>query len=92
MIDTNELTELLQEAGRRHHEAFITSDGADPEWPKWYAGYLQARIWDRFGTVPTQSELVYALVAAEKAHAAARTDEPWPVYYARFFLDHFGGA
>ena len=31
-------------AGRAHHQAFIETDGEDPEWPLWYASYLQAPL------------------------------------------------
>ena len=30
----------LREAVRAHHQAFIETDGDDPDWPDWYADYL----------------------------------------------------
>ena len=89
-MTVDELAELLMETGRKHHAAFAVSDGADPEWAKWYAGYLQAQLWDRLGSLPSQSELIYTLVAADKAHANAAPDEPWPSFYAARLLEQFG--
>ena len=85
-ISEAELAALIAETADRHHEAFIESDGADPDWALWYAGYLQARLWDRAGRLPSRSELVYLLVAAERAHAASGSDEPWATTYARSIL------
>ena len=74
---------MLTEAGQRHHEAYVEADGVDPEWALWYASYLQAKLWNDAGTLPTRSQLVYLLIDAERAHAAADGDEPWPAFYAR---------
>lgn len=81
-----ELAVLLEETGRRHHAAFAATDGVDPEWALWYAGDVQARLWDAAGRLPTRSELVHLLVTAEREHIAAGTDEPWPPFYARLIL------
>ena len=35
------LVDLFREAGHAHHAAFAATDGADPDWPIWYADYLQ---------------------------------------------------
>ena len=86
-MDHTGLTALLQEAGGAHHQAFLSTDGGDPEWPLWYAGWLQTRLWDRAGRLPTRSELVRLLLEAEEAHAAADTDEGWPSFYATRILD-----
>jgi NAD(P)H-hydrate epimerase len=86
-ISEVELAALIQQTAERHHTAFIESDGADPEWPLWYAAYIQAHVWDRSGRLPSRSELVHLLVSAERAHAASGSDEPWPTTYARFILE-----
>ena len=46
-ISEKELAALFMETGKHHHEAYETSDGVDPEWALFYAGYLQTRLWDR---------------------------------------------
>ena len=38
------LCELLREASRVHHQAYIAVDGDDADWPLWYAGYLLERL------------------------------------------------
>ncbi len=81
------LTDLLEEAGQRHHEAYIESDGIDPEWATWYAGYVQAQLWDAAGRLPSRGELTYLLIAAQRAHDEAGSAEPWPPFYARHLLD-----
>lgn len=80
------LTGLLEQAGQRHHAAYLEADGVDPEWALWYAGYLQAHLWDAASIVPTRSRLVYLLIEAERAHAAAGGSEAWPRSYARHIL------
>ena len=37
---TGQLEGLFREVGEAHHQAYIETDGADPEWPLWYAEYL----------------------------------------------------
>lgn len=80
------LSALLLQTKQAHHRAFIATDGDDPEWPLWYAGYLQPRLQSEFGLVMTQSELVYWLLRAEKQRAAEGTQMPWPDYYAERWL------
>lgn len=82
-ISDEELTELLAEAGRRHHEAFISSDGVDPEWPLFYAAYLQTRLWDGLGVLLTRSEIVHVLVASDEALRRGEEKGPWPPIYAQ---------
>lgn len=87
-ITVEELAALIEETGHHHHQAYIDSDGADPEWPLWYAGYLQAKLWDRGGSLPTRSLLVHLLLGAETAYAEAGLSDPWPPFYAKVILDH----
>lgn len=82
-MDVAALAELLEEAGRAHHEAFIASNGADPEWPMWYAEYLQPRIVEMGEAELTRSELIYLLVAAARSHADDG-EEGWAQAYASF--------
>ena len=41
---TRQLEELFREASEAHHQAYIETDGADPEWPLWYADYLRDKL------------------------------------------------
>ena len=87
-----QLADLFRETGRVHHQAFIATDGDDPEWPLWYAGYLQEKIGALLNTEFTRSELVYLLVSAEREQALRAPGEDWTIYYARFFVERYGSA
>lgn len=91
-LTRDDLADLLVETGRHHHAAYADSDGVDPEWALWYAGYLQARIWDRAGTLPTRSQLVYLLLRGEAELAADGGHTPWPQYYAGVLLSALAGG
>ncbi len=90
-ITVEELADLIKETGEHHHQAYEASDGVDPEWALWYSGYLQSRLWDRAGRLPSRSLLVHLLLSAEAAHAKADSDEPWPSFYAKAILDTLSG-
>ncbi len=81
-ITDTELAELFVETSKRHHAAFIDSDGVDPEWPMFYAAYVQTRLWDRLGVLITRSELVYVMVDADLALLAGTATGAWPTVYA----------
>ena len=88
MTDNAILAELLVETGHHHHQAYISSDGVDPEWALWYAGFLQTKLWNTHGEIPTRSKLIYLLISAEEAFDSAEQNEEWPVFYARHILNH----
>jgi hypothetical protein len=82
-ISDRELAGLLKETGRHHHAAFIASNGIDPEWPLFYAAYLQTKLWDRLGVLLTRSEIVHVLVAADGAFRSGEEEGEWASVYAR---------
>jgi NAD(P)H-hydrate epimerase len=84
-----ELADLLRETGEAHHHAFIETDGADPEWPIWYADHLQERLSQQFEREVTQSELVYLFVLADREHRARASDQPWPEFYASVIVNEY---
>ena len=83
------IADLLRQTGEAHHQAFIETDGADPEWPIWYADYLQERLSQQFEREITRSELVYFFVLAERQHSAEASHEPWPEFYAQMIVNEF---
>jgi NAD(P)H-hydrate epimerase len=91
-ITQPEVAELLLETGHHHHQAYVDSDGVDPEWALWYSGYLQSRLWDRAGSLPTRSLLVHLLLSAERDHAASTGEVPWPQFYAGVILAALASA
>lgn len=80
------LARLLAEAGRSHHQAFIDTDGDDPEWPLWYAGYLEDRIPAHLGMALTRSKLVQCLLNADDDYNTASPGQPWSEFFARYLL------
>ena len=82
-----QLTQLFQEAGKAHHEAFAASDGADPDWPIWYADYLVEPLRSRLTAHLTRSRIVYCLIAAEEERQGRAPGSPWEEYYGRHFVE-----
>jgi glutaredoxin len=79
---------LLAETGRAHHNAFEATDGADPDWPIWYADYSRDKFADRFGLDFTRSKLVYCLMNADMEHQARAPEVEWSVFYANQIVEH----
>lgn len=78
---------LLRETADAHHDAYLESDGFDPEWPSWYAGRLQAPL-AAIGIDLTRSVIGYLLVACEREFPDARSG--WPEAYAPRFIAEAG--
>ena len=73
------IAHLLDDAGRAHHKAFFDTDGADPDWPLWYADYLLDNLRLALRAQFTRSELVYLLVMLDREqrmHAPGATWTP----------------
>lgn len=83
------LADLLRETGTAHHQAFLSTDGEDPEWPLWYAERLQERVGRLMGRSFTRSELVYFLLFADKEYARQSPRPDWPVFYADLFVQRY---
>jgi len=85
--DAGQLAGLLRETIAAHHGAFIEVDGADPEWPIWYAAYLHERLPELQGVALIQSEWVFLIVKAEQQRLGEGSDEPWYDFYSRVILE-----
>lgn len=83
---------LMVETGKAHHHAFAATDGADPDWPIWYAEYLQAPLGKLLQTPFTKSQLVYCLMYADFERAALASDGDWTGFYADHFIERFAPA
>ena len=83
-----QLAALFAEAGRAHHKAFEATNGEDPDWPLWYAEYLQEPFAERFDLAFTRSQLVYCLMNADMEHQARAPDSDWPEFYAHELIAH----
>jgi len=91
-VTVERLATLFKQTGEAHHEAFLDTDGEDPEWPIWYAEYLEDRLAPFLAAPLTRSRLVFCLIGADDEHRAAEPDAPWAEYYARRFLECLGPA
>ncbi|MEM6926303.1 MAG: glutathione S-transferase N-terminal domain-containing protein [Myxococcota bacterium] len=86
---TDEVAELLKQTGHAHHQAFLATDGADPEWPLWYAEHAKDRLNELLGVSLTQSEIVALLVTLDQEHRAQGGEAPWPAFYAEKAAERF---
>jgi hypothetical protein len=88
---TEQISQLLHEAGETHHRVYRIVDGADDDWASWYADWLVrlSELPALLRTTPVRSELTYLLVSLDKEYAAGQPAEPWETYYAQRILAHF---
>jgi hypothetical protein len=77
---------LLRQCAEAHHRAFAAEDGADAEWPMWYAAHLQTPMSELLACEVTQSALVYWLIKVEKTRRREAPDHDWPPFYAADLL------
>jgi NAD(P)H-hydrate epimerase len=85
----DEIEALIIETAEAHHEAFLETDGADPDWPIWYAQYMHDRLTSLLEANFTISELVYMIVWAEKERGLKAPGADWASYYTRFLLERY---
>ncbi len=83
--EIQQLSDLFRQAAQAHHKAFVRKD-QDPEWPLWYAEYLQPRIRPYLAEPISKSNLVCWLLKTEKARVVA----DWPTVYALKLLEEYG--
>ncbi len=91
-VTVERLAALFKQTGAAHHEAFLETDGDDPEWPLWYAEYLHERMTPFLAAPLTRSRLVFCLLETDDEHRATDPDAPWPEYYARRVVECLGPA
>ncbi len=79
---------VLERAEHVHAEVSAERDGADPEWPLFYAWWLLtwSRLTELLGVSPTRSELAFELIAADREYRAEPRSEAWSAFYARRLL------
>jgi hypothetical protein len=80
------LEELFREVGEAHHQAYIETDGDDPEWPLWYADYLRDKLAPLLDANFTKSEFVYLLVMVANEQPLSAPGANWARYYAKKFI------
>lgn len=86
------IVELLQETGHAHHQAFLATDGADPDWAIWYTDYLYEKLPVYLGTQLDRSELVYAFKRLDYEIRMFFPNTPWPRFYAQELISRYSSS
>jgi len=88
MTNRDRLAELLGRTAEAHHRAFAATDGADPDWPSWYATYLLQNGLEHLVEVDTLSVpgLTRLLTEADRRHRAESDGTSWELFYAKLLL------
>jgi NAD(P)H-hydrate epimerase len=84
-----DLAELFRTASQAHHDAFVETDGADPDWPEWYSKYLALPLSHRLGTTLPPDMIAVALRTVEKEMRGLAPGSEWTEYYAHWFLARY---
>ena len=85
----DEIASLLVETGKAHHQAFIETDGADPEWPLWYAEYLHDKLPPLLDASLTKAEIVHLLLDLEMHRQGLAPGAKWAPYFARVMVGRY---
>jgi len=80
------LAELLEQVSTAHREAFAETDGANPEWPAWFAGQIVEGFNEILGSELSEGQIAGLLSEAEQEHMMTAPGREWPAYYAEFFI------
>ncbi|GCE10093.1 hypothetical protein [Dictyobacter aurantiacus] len=84
------ITALLHQAGIAHHTTHIETNGDDPEWPIWYAGYLLENGFEALLNAKLlKSDLIYLLVLVDRQQKSEAPGAQWETYYANFFARRY---
>ncbi|HEX8941093.1 MAG TPA: hypothetical protein VF763_13105 [Candidatus Limnocylindrales bacterium] len=84
------VADVLERAERTHGIVTARTNGADPEWPLFYAWWLLR--WSELpellapAPAPTISVLAARLLALDADYRRAAPPEPWSIVYARALL------
>lgn len=83
---SQKIQELLIETKKEHDQAFTETNGEDPEWPMWYAGYLKEKLTALLNIEITKSELIYLLISAEEKRKKSKAKKEWQKYFSDFLI------
>ena len=82
-----ELISLLERTEQAHAAAFQSTDGADPDWPIWYAEHMLESARQSLDPDLSKSQLIYCLMDAENEHQALAPKSDWPAFYANHLME-----
>jgi hypothetical protein len=80
------LAELLRQTRHAHHQAYLATNGADPDWPTWYADYLVDNLPSHLGVRLNKEDIANFLVLLDDQHKSQSPGADWTQFYARAFL------
>jgi glutaredoxin len=83
------VSQLFRDCVRAHGEAFPGCKEDDPEWPAWYADFLQKPLEQALDTEFSRSHLIYCLMTADFEHTARAMDADLAAYFAAQFVEHY---
>jgi len=86
------IAELLVQTGHAHHKAFEATDGADPDWPIWYAEYSRDKFAERHDMDFNKSQLIYCLMTADFEHQARSPASSWSEFYANEIVERYAAS
>lgn len=78
------LADLLMAAWHAHHDA---TGGPDPEWPRWYAGFLDGELDPYVGFNPDVETIEEWLTIADRRFREEKAALEWAPAYAGVILE-----
>ena len=84
-----QIARLFEDTQHAHHQAYLATDGVDPDWPLWYADYLQDKLPPLLEASLTRSELTYLIVYLSKLQPLEAPGGRWARYYAKILVDKY---
>lgn len=85
----NALAELFRQTGHAHHQAYLATNGDDPDWAIWYADYLYDKLPAHLGVKLHKSQLIYVLMDLDFEQRAKAPQANWARYYARMLITRY---
>ena len=83
------IAELLQETGHAHHQAYIETNGADDDWPIWYADYLVDKLGEKLDATFTRTQIVVLLVELDRQQKVTAPGTNWMRFYAKELVNRY---
>ncbi len=92
MANPAAIAELLMKTGHAHHEAFIATNGEDPEWASWYGNHMAEELSAELGVPVDPTDLGAALAELDQQQRAEAPTAEWPAYYAGELMMRYASA
>lgn len=80
------LAGLLRKTSEAHAQEFAEAEGADSDWPRWFAARLEDSLTEILGRELDPGRIALLLAEAEEEHLITSPGRDWTVYYAEFLI------